>query len=267
MVKNKEPNRYSRLLDAIFARHYREGAEEIPFERTEINQIADEIGVKLPKNLGDVLYSFRYRTHLPPNIIAKAPEGFEWIIRPAGRGRYKFMVVKQSAVIPSSILVETKIPDATPGIIIKYSMNDEQALLAKLRYNRLVDIFTGLTCYSLQNHLRTTLRDGSQIETDEIYIGLDKRGVHYILPVQAKGGKDKIGIVQIEQDFSMCAAKFSRLICRAIAAQFIDDNLIALFELEQTNEGIKVSSEKHYHLVRPENLSPEELESYRIRPE
>ena len=177
------------------------------------------------------------------------------------------MVVKQSAVIPSSILVETKIPDATPGIIIKYSMNDEQALLAKLRYNRLVDIFTGLTCYSLQNHLRTTLRDGSQIETDEIYIGLDKRGVHYILPVQAKGGKDKIGIVQIEQDFSMCAAKFSRLICRAIAAQFIDDNLIALFELEQTNEGIKVSSEKHYHLVRPENLSPEELESYRIRPE
>jgi hypothetical protein len=62
-------------------------------------------------------------------------------------------------------------------------MNDEQALLARLRYNRMVDIFTGLTCYSLQSHLRTTLRDGSQVETDEIYIGLDKRGVHYVLPV------------------------------------------------------------------------------------
>jgi hypothetical protein len=144
-------------------------------------------------------------------------------------------------------------------------MNDEQSLLAKLRYNRLIDIFTGLTCYSLQNHLRTTLRDGSQVETDEIYIGLDKRGVHYVLPVQAKGGKDKIGIVQIEQDLELCARKFPRLICRAIAAQFMDDNLIALFEFEQTEDGIKVSSEKHYRLVKPDELSPEELKSYSIR--
>jgi hypothetical protein len=240
--------------------------EEIPFERAEINQIADELSIKLPKNLGDVLYSFRYRTDLPKNIIAKAPEGTEWIIRPAGKGQYKFMAVKQSTIIPSDILVETKIPDATPGVIAKYSMNDEQSLLAKLRYNRLIDIFSGLTCYSLQNHLRTTLPDGSQIETDEIYIGLDKRGAHYILPVQAKGGKDRLGIVQIEQDFSMCAAKFPHLICRAIAAQFMGNNLIALFEFEQTDDGIKVSSEKHYRLVRPDDLSPEELENYRIRP-
>jgi len=144
-------------------------------------------------------------------------------------------------------------------------MNDEQSLLAKLRYNRLIDIFAGLTCYSLQNHLRTTLRDGSQVETDEIYIGLDKRGAHYVLPVQAKGGKDKIGVVQIEQDFEMCALKFPSLICRPIAAQFMENNLIALFEFEQTKDGVKVSSEKHYRLVKPDELSPEELQSYSVR--
>lgn len=131
--------------------------------------------------------------------------------------------------------------------------------------NRLIDIFTGLTCYSLQNHLRTTLSDGSQVETDEIYIGLDKRGAHYILPVQAKGGRDKIGVVQIEQDFELCALKFPRLICRAIAAQFMEDNLIALFEFEQTKDGIKVSSEKHYRLVKPDELSADELRSYSVR--
>lgn len=144
-------------------------------------------------------------------------------------------------------------------------MNDEQSLLAKLRYNRLVDIFTGLTCYSLQNHLRTTLRDGSQVETDEIYIGLDKRGAHYVLPVQAKGGRDRIGVVQIEQDFEMCALKFSHLICRPTAAQFMQDNLIALFEFEQSKDGIKVTSEKHYRLVKPDELSPVELQSYSMR--
>ncbi len=265
MTKNKEPNRYARLLEAIFIRHYQASVGEIAFERSEINQVSDEIGITLPKNLGDVLYSFRYRVELPESIVATAPEGSAWIIRPAGRGKYKFVLVKHSAVTPSSILVDTKIPDATPGVIAIYSLNDEQALLAKLRYNRLIDIFTGLACYSLQNHLRTTLRDGSQIETDELYIGLDKRGVHYILPVQAKGGKDKIGIVQIEQDLDMCAMKFPHLLCRAIAAQLIENGLIALFEFEQTNEGIKVSSEKHYRLVKSEELSPEELESYRFR--
>ena len=265
-MENKGPNRYTRILESIFVKHYKEGASEIEFERAEINQAAEELGIALPKNLGDILYSFRYRTALPKSITSKTPKGFEWIIRPAGKGKYKLVAVKQSSITPSNILAETKIPDATPGVIVKYSMSDEQALLAKLRYNRLIDIFTGLTCYSLQSHLRTTLKDGSQVETDEIYVGLDKRGVHYVLPVQAKGGRDKLGIVQIEQDFELCRLKFPQLTCRSIAAQFMNDNLIALFEFEQTLEGIKVSSEKHYRLVKSDELSPDELRSYSLRP-
>jgi hypothetical protein len=264
-MENKGPNRYTQILEAIFTNHFKKDVTEIEFERTEFSQVADELGIKLPKNLGDVLYSFRYRTRLPKSITSKAPKGYEWIIRPAGRGKYKLVIVRQSIITPSNVLAETKIPDATPGVIAQYAMNDEQSLLAKLRYNRLIDIFTGLTCYSLQSHLRTTLRDGSQVETDEIYIGIDKRGVHFILPVQAKGGKDKIGIVQIEQDLELSAQKFPHLICRAIAAKFMEENLIALFEFEQTNDEIKVSSEKHYRLVKPDQLSPEELKSYSIR--
>jgi len=177
----------------------------------------------------------------------------------------KFVMVNQSAIIPSPNLVETKIPDATPGIINKYALNDEQALLARLRYNRLIDIFTGLTCYSLQNHFRTTVPDIGQVETDEIYIGIDKRGVHYVLPVQAKVGKDKIGIVQIEQDLAICGAKFPTLVCRSIAAQLMPNDLIALFEFELTDQGVGVSSERHYRLVRQEELSSEELERYKRR--
>jgi hypothetical protein len=264
-MENKQLNRYAKILEAIFKNHFKKGVTEIEFERTEFSQVADKLGITLPKNLGDVLYSFRYRTLLPKSITSKAPRGYEWIIRPAGKGKYKLAAVRQSNIAPSNVLAETKIPDATPGVIAKYSMNDEQSLLAKLRYNRLIDIFTGLACYSLQNHLRTTLSDGSQVETDEIYIGLDKRGAHYVLPVQAKGGKDRIGVVQIEQDLELCALKFPLLICRSIAAQFIDKNLIALIEFEQSKDGIKVTSEKHYRLVNPDELSPEELQSYSMR--
>jgi hypothetical protein len=138
-----------------------------------------------------------------------------------------FEIVSTVSIGPSRHLAETKIPDATPGIISQYALSDEQALLALLRYNRLIDIFTGITCYSLQSHLRTSVPEMGQVETDEVYIGLDRRGAHYVLPVQAKAGKDRIGVVQIEQDIAMCAAKFPNLICRPIAAQFIKGNIVA----------------------------------------
>jgi hypothetical protein len=267
MAAKKEANRYVQILEKIFHNHFRENLNEIAFDRTELSSVAHDLGIVLPKNLGDVIYSFRYRTQLPESINAKAPEGFSWIIRPAGRGRYEFALVTQAVISPSTMLVETKVPDATPGVISKYSLNDEQALLARLRYNRLIDIFTGLACYSLQNHLRTTLPGGSQVETDEIYIGIDKRGAQYVLPVQAKGKRDNIGIVQIEQDVLMCRAKFPGLFCRPIAAQLVEETVIALFEFDHNGQEVKISSERHYRLVSPEELSPEELAGYYHRPE
>jgi hypothetical protein len=262
----QKKNRYSQIIETIFFKYYQEDSSEIAFKRSDIVQVARELDITLPKNLGDIIYSFRYRATLPETIIQKAPKGYEWVIKPAGRARYKFSLTTQTAIIPTSMLVETKIPDATPGIISRYALDDEQGLLAKIRYNRLIDIFTGLTCYSLQNHLRTTVEAIGQVETDEIYIGIDKRGVHYAIPVQAKGGSDKIGPVQIEQDFAVCAAKFPDLICLPVAAQFMDNDVIALFAFEEDDNGVAVSAEKHYRLVKPEDLSPEELASYRIRP-
>jgi len=240
---------YTQIIEWIFRKYYQEGENEFSFDRQDIITAANDLGIKLPKNLGDVLYSFRYRKTLPEFITARTSEGFEWMIRPAGRGRYTMAMAEQSLIVPSKLLAETKVLDATPGIINKYALNDEQALLAKRRYNRLIDIFTGLTCYSLQSHLRTAVIGLGQIETDEIYIGVDR-----------------LGIVQIEQDFALCSSKFPDLLCRAIAAQFMESDLIALFELEQTSEGVRVTSERHYRLVSPENLSVEELSEYRRRP-
>ena len=212
-----------------------------------------------------MIYSFRYRNALPDAILSKAPAGTQWIIRPAGRARYCFAAVTVSRILPTENLAETKLPDATPGVISMYALTDEQALLAKLRYNRLIDIFTGVTCYSLQNHLRTTVPGLGQIETDEIYIGLDRRGAHYVFPVQAKGGNDQLSIVQIEQDFGMARAKFASLVCRPIAAQFLSDDLIALFEFEESAAGVKLLAEKHYRLVPPDQISSAEIDVYRNR--
>jgi hypothetical protein len=262
----KAKNRYSQIIEKIFNLKHKVGAKEVIFEREDLVHVAKELGIPLPKNLGDIVYSFRYRADLPEYIRASAPEGLEWVIRPVGKARYKFALSSMPRITPSELMVETKIPDATPGIIAKYALSDEQAVLAKLRYNRLVDIFTGVTCYSLQSHLRTTVSGMGQVETDELYVGVDQRGAQYVFPIQAKGGADKLGIIQIEQDFAMCAAKFPALICRPIAALFIQENLIALFAFEEEKNGIAISAEKHYRLVTPEEMTPEDLMAYRNRP-
>ncbi len=262
---SRRTNRYSVIIEKIFFSKYQSGMREVSFEREEMERVASKLKVKLPKNLGDLVYSFRYRALLPQTITSLAGEHEIWIIRPAGRSRYTFALVKSTSILANERLAVTKVPDATPGIVAKYAFNDEQALLAKVRYNRLVDIFTGVTCYSLQNHLRTTVPEMGQVETDELYVGLDKKGAHYVFPIQAKGGKDKLNIVQIEQDFAVCARKFPLLVCRPIAAQFMDEGVIALFEFESGEDGVTISSEKHYKLVPPEDVTDADLGTYRSR--
>ena len=259
----KVDNRYSKLIENIFLKNYKKGAKEVAFQREDLISAATKLGVELPKNLGDIVYSFRYRNNLPESIRKLAPDNLEWVIRPTGRGKYKFSLTAIPRILPNPLLVETKILDATPGIIIKYALDDEQGLLTKLRYNRLIDIFSGITCYSLQNHLRTTVPTIGQVETDEVYVGVDKRGIQYVLPVQAKGGTDQLGIIQIEQDIALCATKFPKLVCRPIAARFIEDTLIALFMFEESKKNeIAISDEKHYRLVPPDQMTDEDLEKY-----
>lgn len=256
-------NRYQQIMEDLFMSGYKPGISAIEFDREDMVPIAERLGIRLPKNLGDVIYSYRYRAPLPQSIRDTQPEGKEWIIRPGGRGRYQFALVDAFDLSPNRALMQIKVPDATPGLVAMYALTDEQGLLARLRYNRLIDIFTRLTCYSLQNHMRTTVEGIGQVETDEIYVAVDPWGTHFVLPVQAKGGSDRLGVVQIEQDMALCREKFPDLICRPIAAQFMADSAIALFEFAWTDGRVQLAREMHYRLVSPDELTPEDLATYR----
>jgi hypothetical protein len=188
----KRPNRYSVIIERIFTSRFLPGARWVDFKRDEFETVARQLRIELPKNLGDLVYHFRYRAPLPNKIRETAGQGEVWIIRSIGKGLYRLALIADRPIQPNANLATTKVPDATPGIIVKYALGDEQALLARVRYNRLVDVFTGVTCYSLQNHLRTTVPEMGQVETDELYVGLDKKGAHFVFPVQAKGGIERL---------------------------------------------------------------------------
>ena len=258
-----ETNRYKILIEKIFFAHWTKDSTQFEFARDEIKKTALSLSIEIPDNVGDIPYSFRYRVKLPRSILDTQPKGLEWIIEGAGRSRYRFKLVPATRISPRQDLVRIAIPDATPELIRAYALDDEQALLAIVRYNRLIDTFLALTTYSLQNHLRTTVKGIGQIEIDELYIGLDKYGCHYVIPVQAKGGKDQIGVVQTAQDIRYVEQKFPGMRCRAIAAQFMDEGLIALFELTIQGDEVKVVEERHYLLVPAEQLDQTAVRNYR----
>lgn len=261
-----------RIIAKIFAEHYRPGRREVAFTREDLVIAAEEMGEPRPKNLGDIVYSLRYRVPLPESIQEKAPPGREWAIFPGGNAVYVLRPVPFNLIEPRPGLRTVRLPDATPGVIASYALSDEQALLARVRYNRLLDVFTGLACYPLQSHLRTSIKvisliDGSQsssqVETDDLYVGLDEHGAHYILPVQAKGGSDILSVIQIWQDFRVAEQKFPNLKARPVAAQFMATGAIALFEFTELNNEITVAREHHYELVSPDYLTLQELATYR----
>ncbi len=255
-------NRYLAIIEKIFFDRYKPGDTEVAFRRIDLELAAEELRVALPKNLGDVLYSVRYRMALPQRVLDTQPGDREWIIEGIGRSKYAFRLVSRTRIRPSEALATIAIPDATPEMIRAYALDDEQALLAIVRYNRLIDTFLGLTAFSLQNHLRTAV-NGVQIEIDELYVGLDKFGCHYVIPVQAKGGTDQIGVVQTSQDVRYVEHKFPELRSRPIAAQFMTDGIVAMFELTIQDGQVKIVDERHYKLVPASQLNEVEISAYR----
>ncbi len=181
--------------------------------------------------------------------------------RSIGRGKYRFTKCRPYRIAPNRMYTEIKVLDATPQFIRHYALTDKQALLAILRYNRLIDTFSGLTCYSLQSHMRMAAPGIGQTEIDEVYIGINQEWRPFVLPVQAKGKSEQIGIVQIEQDMAVCEAKFPSLACRPIAAQFIENDVIALFEFVRSKGEISIREERHYRIVPNKMLSDEEIKA------
>jgi hypothetical protein len=86
-----------------------------------------------------------------------------------------------------------------------------------------------------------------------------------VIPVQAKGGSDKLSPVQTAQDLACCRAKFPDLVCRPVSAQFMSDDVIALFELTLEAGRVLIVEERHYRLVQSDEIDAETMRQYASR--
>lgn len=245
---------YDRLIVEIFRRHDGADRQEFEFDREEMREILDEWGETV-RNLGDVPYSYRGgRRPMPEEIAATG----HWVIEGRGRGRYAFRRLSRSPHISVPPDLQTiSILDATPDIILKYGGADEQGLLAKVRYNRLVDTFLGITAYHLQGHVRAYIAESGQIEIDDLYLGVDTDGNQYVVPVEAKTAAEPLGVIQVVNLNAFGRENFPGLLLRSVAVKAWEDGTIFCLEFNDAvdSDEIKVVKYKRYRLVRDEKLA------------
>ena len=103
------PNRYTQLLEHLFELHYKQGATEVEFDRAEMQAAAEKLGIQIPDNPYDIVYSFRHRATMPEAIRAKAPDGQQWILRTVGGGKYRFVAISvEATILPDPMLAENQ---------------------------------------------------------------------------------------------------------------------------------------------------------------
>jgi hypothetical protein len=247
MSKKSNAHAYDQVITAVFRKRFGKEADVIPFSKDDLIDAANEAGLRI-KNVADILYTFRSRRDLPPELQAKG----NWVIASHGSGRYAFERVKGKSAVEIPTHIKTyPIPYAVPEIVATHIAGDEQGLLTIVRYNRLLDVFTGVACFHLQSHVRTQVRNHGQVEVDDLYVGVDKNGAGYVLPIEAKAENESLGIDKAVALTLFAKEKYPRLICRPIAVirQSADTFVCIEFEPSLQTSKVSILDMRRYRLV------------------
>ena len=247
----QEAKRYARVFIEIFQRKYTPEATELSYTLNELRQVQKDLNIKID-NLPDLAYAYRTGRQAVPEEILKTGN---WVIDGAGAGKYKFvkLIRDPHITIPDDLYI-IEIPDATPDIVLKHASENEQALLSKVRYNRLLDIFLSITAYHLQGHFRSTVKGVGQFEIDELYVGIDTEGKGYVIPIEAKsvGSKERLGVIQIRQMILFAQQKYTNLILKPVGIKPFGDGSIAFVEFDDKADLEAISAKRYarYKLIR-----------------
>ena len=251
----EELSKYDEVILRAFQRHYQEGSSFLEFSKDELNEICLELGIVV-RNIPDIVYTFRSRRRLPKEIRKTG----HWAIAPAGHGTYAFQQLANPPhfEIPFGDYTPIDIYNAIPEVVEGLLRQDEQSLLTRILYNRLVDIFTGLACFHIQNHYRSSVSGLGEVELDALYVGVDKAGDLFVLPIEAKSQAENelIGRIQISQMVRLVRQDFGDLHRRILAVKALSDGTIAMIEFSDHDEpdSIGIVSVSRFSMIRRDRV-------------
>jgi hypothetical protein len=254
MPRSGQDRNRDTVIERVFKKNYQPGASEVPFTMQDIREAIAEVIKNNPHykegNAFDVRYQYTSgRQPLPTAIEQFGP----WMIAGRGKARYAFIKLASGTQIRiQRDLLAILLPDATPELVAEYAGDDEQGILAKVRYNRLLDIFLQITCYHLQNHWKTSIKNKGQCEIDDLYVGLNTSGKQFVIPVETKSAGDHLNKTQIVQMIDFARARYPKLILRPVGVQEMKDGSLVFIEFTHADhpDDIKIKEERRYKLVR-----------------
>jgi hypothetical protein len=186
------------------------------------------------------------------------------VLRPGAQLAY--VVGDQASYL--RILIHTGELRSTPAAVESWIGEEERALLSRIQYARLVDIFTGLTGWHIQNHYRSTIvvtqrgwtRKG-QVQVDALYLGVDRAGRMYGTPIKAKGAadQDRVNPIQLWQVGQVVTQVFASLTARVLVVKAVGDRSIGMAEFADlgTLDEIRLARLARHRLIpHAERLSP-----------
>jgi len=231
---NQSPD-YDKVIREVFLRHYRKGATYLKFGKDELAEACGKHGITV-RDILDIIYTYRARRVLPARILATG----HWAIEPAGRGAYAFRLLRNPPhfEIQFREYAPVDIYNAIPEVVEGLLQQDEQSLLTRVLYNRLVDIFTGLTCFHIQNHYRSFVAGMGEVELDALYVGVDKTGALFVLPIEAKNQAESemISRIQVSRMAKLVRQDFVDLRRRILAVKAVADGTIGVVEFDDREE-------------------------------
>jgi hypothetical protein len=222
---------------------------DLLFTQADLRKAAEELGLEV-RNFPDLAYNLRSRSPLPPEIV----EAGYTTIAMRGRGKYALVTGEDKVEIPSGtdvVVVSTK---PIPAQILDILRADEQSILSAIRYLDLISEFMGTKAYHLQGHLRTSGSLGQQVEADDVWVAVYPDKSRTILPIEAKGPRERLGRHQMMSTIDAVLKKIPGFPVVPLAAQLEESGQVALIEfgyrvIEERITGITPTRFKRYRLL------------------
>ncbi|MEK7678158.1 MAG: endonuclease [Verrucomicrobiota bacterium] len=251
--REEQSRNRDQVMQQVFEKNYVPGAAEVPFTMDQIREAIVAVAkIRLgykENNVADVRYQYTSGRRVLPESIKKLGP---WMIVGRGKAQYAFVKLATSPEIRiQDDLLTVWLPNATPEIVLEYAGTDEQGLLAKVHYNRLLDLFLQITCYHLQNHWRTSIKNKGQCEIDDLYVGLNINGKQFVIPVEAKCANENLSKTQVVQIIDFARERYPKLIIRPVGVQEMKDGSLVLIEFAPAAhpDEIKIKELRRYKLV------------------
>lgn len=191
-----ENNKAKSFIKHLIEKNFTASQDSIPFSRDDVSLYCLKKFKKIPKNVGDIIYSLRYRMDYLSTFDHLLDPDYTWTLLSLSTGQYELKPMPKLKLPDlTSVPVISKI-DKTPEHIHNLRPLNDQSLLMKIYQNKVLSEFLEDDLILLQAHHKVNLKDWGQAEIDGIVASETSPRLYL---VEVKGYTEVIGWPQIIQ--------------------------------------------------------------------